>query len=61
MKRGRTALSLSTGAQKRMFGGQVHYDLIADAKSRAKLPIIGNGDIVCCETYNRMLETELTA
>ncbi|TCK61059.1 tRNA dihydrouridine synthase [Seleniivibrio woodruffii] len=54
---GADAVTLHGRTKAEMFGGQVHYDLIADAKSRAKLPVIGNGDIVCCETHKRMLET----
>jgi len=40
-----------------MFSGNVDYELIADAKSRAKLPIIGNGDVVDVESYEKMLAT----
>jgi len=40
-----------------MFSGVVDYEHIADAKANAKLPIIGNGDVVDLETYNKMLAT----
>jgi nifR3 family TIM-barrel protein len=54
---GAAAVTLHGRTKAEGFGGVVNYDLIADAKSRAKLPIIGNGDIIDMETYNRMLAT----
>lgn len=54
---GASAVTLHGRTKAEGFGGQVHYDMIADAKSRAKLPIIGNGDIIDMETYNNMLNT----
>lgn len=54
---GASAVTLHGRTKAEGFGGQVHYEMIADAKSRAKLPIIGNGDIIDMETYDRMLST----
>lgn len=54
---GAEAVTLHGRTKTEMFGGVVDYDLIADAKSRAKLPLIGNGDVVDMETYSKMLAT----
>lgn len=54
---GAEAVTLHGRTRAEMFGGTVHYDMIADAKSKAKLPLIGNGDVVDMETYRKMLDT----
>jgi nifR3 family TIM-barrel protein len=51
------AVTLHGRTKADMFSGTVNYDLIADAKSKAKLPIIGNGDVTDMETYRKMLAT----
>jgi nifR3 family TIM-barrel protein len=54
---GAEAVTLHGRTKPEMFSGTVHYDEIADAKSRAKLPLIGNGDVVDMETFNKMKAT----
>ena len=44
--------------KKQMYSGSVHYEWIADLKSRVKIPVIGNGDIVDRESLVKMLETK---
>lgn len=58
---GADAVTLHGRTKAEMFGGTVHYELISDAKSRASIPIIGNGDVTDMETYNRMLDTGVDA
>ncbi|PLX70117.1 MAG: tRNA-dihydrouridine synthase [Denitrovibrio sp.] len=54
---GAEAVTLHGRTRADMFSGTVDYDLIADAKSKAKLPIIGNGDVMDVPTYKKMLDT----
>jgi len=51
------AVTLHGRTKTEMFSGVADYDLIADAKSKAKLPIIGNGDVLDVGSYERMLAT----
>ncbi|BBB33234.1 tRNA-dihydrouridine synthase B [Thermotomaculum hydrothermale] len=44
--------------KKQMYSGNVNYEWIADLKSRLKIPVIGNGDIVGRESLLKMLETK---
>ncbi len=45
--------------KKQMYSGSVNYEWIADLKSRVKIPVIGNGDIVDREeSLIKMLETK---
>jgi len=54
---GAEAVTLHGRTRADMFSGKVDYDLIAEAKSKAKLPIIGNGDVVDVPSLERMLAT----
>ncbi|ADD68578.1 dihydrouridine synthase DuS [Denitrovibrio acetiphilus DSM 12809] len=54
---GAEAVTVHGRTKTEMFSGVVNYDLIADAKANAKLPIIGNGDVVDVATYEKMLAT----
>lgn len=54
---GAEAVTIHGRTKGDMFSGVVDYELIADAKANAKLPIIGNGDVVNPETYQKMLDT----
>jgi len=54
---GAEAVTLHGRTKTDMYSGHVNYDLIAEAKSKAKLPIIGNGDILDYESYQKMLAT----
>ncbi len=44
--------------KKQMYSGSVNYEWIYDLKSRVKIPVIGNGDIVDRESLIKMLETK---
>ncbi len=39
------------------FSGEVNYEAIATAKSIAKIPVVGNGDVVDEKSYIKMKET----
>lgn len=54
---GAEAVTLHGRTKTEMFSGTVDYELIADAKARAKLPLIGNGDIADLETFEKMRAT----
>lgn len=54
---GADAVTLHGRTKAEMFGGTVHYDMIQDAKANSPIPVIGNGDVIDMETYQRMLET----
>ncbi|MGE4319702.1 MAG: tRNA dihydrouridine synthase [Deferribacterales bacterium] len=54
---GASAVTLHGRTKADHFSGTVRYEYIADAVSRAKLPIIGNGDVIDMETYDNMLKT----
>lgn len=43
--------------KKQMYSGTVRYEHIEDLKSYLNIPVIGNGDIVDKETYEKMLST----
>ena len=43
------------------YSGKVDYETIAKLKSISKIPVIGNGDVVNLETYNKMLSTGVDA
>ncbi len=39
------------------YSGEADYDAIATLKTKLKIPVIGNGDVVDIESYNKMLKT----
>ena len=39
------------------YSGEADYDAIATLKAKLKIPVIGNGDVVDIESYNKMLKT----
>ena len=44
-----------------MYSGTVNYDIIKAVKEAVKIPVIGNGDIVDAESYQKMLKTGVDA
>jgi nifR3 family TIM-barrel protein len=43
--------------REQMYSGSVDYDIIAEVKSRLRIPVCGNGDVTDRESYLRMKET----
>lgn len=39
------------------YSGEADYDAIATLKAKLKIPVIGNGDVVDIDSYNKMLKT----
>lgn len=39
------------------YSGKADYEAIAKLKQTLKIPVVGNGDVVDCESYAKMLET----
>lgn len=54
---GVNAVTLHGRTKTDHFSGTVRYEYIADAVSKAKLPIIGNGDVTDMDSYGKMLAT----
>ncbi|PLX66320.1 MAG: tRNA-dihydrouridine synthase [Denitrovibrio sp.] len=54
---GAEAVTLHGRTKTEMFTGEVDYELIADAKSNAKLPIIGNGNVFDVDSLDKMIAT----
>ncbi len=44
-----------------MYSGKVDLDTIANVKANVKIPVVGNGDVVDVESYNKMLQTGVDA
>lgn len=43
------------------YSGKADYEAIAKLKSAVKIPVVGNGDVVDVESYNKMLKTGVDA
>lgn len=54
---GVNAVIIHARTKSDMFGGTVRLDTLADAVSRVDIPIIGNGGVVCPESYKAMKAT----
>jgi len=50
-------LTVHGRVKSEMFSGDIHYDMIGELKSIANIPIVGNGNVVDRESYDRMKET----
>lgn len=57
---GADAIIIHARTKADMFGGTVRLDTLADAASRSKIPVIGNGGITSQETYNAMKSTGIS-
>ena len=60
-KVGVSAITIHGRTKEDMYSGQVNYDIIKAVKNAVKIPVIGNGDIVDKESYQKMLETGVDA
>ena len=54
---GANAVTIHARTKSDMFGGTVRLDTLADAVSRVEIPVIGNGGVVCPESYKAMKAT----
>lgn len=58
---GVSAITIHGRTKEDMYSGTVNYDIIKAVKQAVNIPVIGNGDIVDHESYNKMLETGVDA
>ena len=55
---GASALAIHARTRNQMFEGKANWDIITQLKLKAKIPIIGNGDVKCAEdAYNLFKQT----
>jgi len=55
---GASALAIHARTRSQMFEGKANWDVITRLKQKAKIPIIGNGDVKCAEdAYNLFKQT----
>jgi len=55
------AICLHARTRDQFYSGNVNYEAIANLKSKLKIPVIGNGDVVDLTSYKKMLETKVDA
>jgi nifR3 family TIM-barrel protein len=55
------AITIHGRTKEDMYSGTVNYDIIKAVKEAVKIPVIGNGDIVDAESYQKMLKTGVDA
>ncbi|MDD3232504.1 MAG: tRNA dihydrouridine synthase DusB [Clostridia bacterium] len=58
---GVSAICLHARTRDQFYSGSVNYEAIANLKSKLKIPVIGNGDVVDLASYKKMLETKVDA
>ncbi|MBR5012772.1 MAG: tRNA-dihydrouridine synthase [Clostridia bacterium] len=58
---GVSAITIHGRTKEDMYSGTVNYDIIKAVKQAVNIPVIGNGDIVDHESYQKMLETSVDA
>ncbi len=54
-------LTIHGRTKSQLYSGKVNYDAIAEIKSIAKIPIVGNGDVVDLDTLKKMENTGVDA
>jgi nifR3 family TIM-barrel protein len=50
-------LTIHGRTKSQLYSGYIHYDIISEIKSMAKIPVVGNGDVVDMKSFDRMLST----
>lgn len=58
---GASAITIHGRTREQMYSGKVDLETIAKVKQCVKIPVIGNGDVVNLNSYNKMLETGIDA
>ena len=58
---GAKMLTVHGRTRAQMYSGVVDLESIAKVKATVRIPVVGNGDIVDVESYNKMLETGVDA
>lgn len=58
---GASFVTLHARTTEQGYGGKADYDAIARLKAALKIPVVGNGDVVDNESYQRMLSTGVDA
>ncbi len=58
---GAKMITLHGRTRSQMYSGEVDLETIAKVKANAKIPVVGNGDIIDKASYNKMLSTGVDA
>lgn len=58
---GAKMITIHGRTRSQMYSGSVDLDTIANVKANVKIPVVGNGDVVDLESYNKMLSTGVDA
>lgn len=58
---GASAICIHARTREQFYSGKVNYDLVKSIVNAVNIPVIGSGDIVDIETYNKMLECGVSA
>ncbi len=58
---GASAITIHGRTRDQFYSGSVDYDRIRAVKQAVSIPVIGNGDVVDAESYQKMLDTGVDA
>lgn len=58
---GTKMITIHGRTRSQMYSGSVDLETIANVKANVKIPVVGNGDVVDLESYNKMLSTGVDA
>ncbi len=54
---GINAISIHARTKSEMFSGEIHFDLLAEAVELSNIPVIGNGNVVDKDSYDKIKST----